>query len=569
MISRLCTNSYKFYLNNFKYYSTNSNNTHYKNNEKLLITTPIFYVNGPPHIGHLYTSLLADSVSRWQRFKGRNVLFMTGTDEHGGKVDEAAKKNGFTNTLEYCDSISNRFKSLFQLSQISNDDYIRTTEPRHKETVSELWKQLESKGFIYKGVYKGWYCSSDESFLTDDQVTEGMSLVTPTNPISKKTMISLESGHSVEWVQEENYMFRMSLFKERVLEWLDQGNKVYPQSYESQIRQMLTNKDGLKDLSISRPVSRIPWGISVPNDPTQTVYVWLDALSNYLTVTGYPKVNPNDPESHWKHACHIIGKDIIKFHSIYWPSFLLAAGYPLPEQILCHSHWTVNREKMSKSRGNVVDPLQAIEKFGLDPLRYFLLKGGGLENDGDYTEHEVNVCLTSDLANTFGNLISRSTSKSLHLTNQWPEVYIPCDKSESLDVELIESMNAMISNTQILFDKGNFKDGIYVIMKFLYKSNAYFNDVKPWTLVPKPQKSIQGDVKRLDQAMYLTMECIRITALLLAPIIPQSMSESLNHLGIPTNMRTIEQLKFGYDYQKHSTPLPNDSLILFKKIITK
>ncbi|EGC35595.1 hypothetical protein DICPUDRAFT_152073 [Dictyostelium purpureum] len=548
---------------NNKYYCTTTTNA--INKKKILITTPIFYVNGPPHIGHLYTALLGDAFARWNRFKGNDTYFMTGTDEHGMKVDEAAKKKGLK-TIDYCDSISNRFKELFKLSEIQYDDFIRTTEPRHRDAVTAMWNRLLEKGYIYKGVYKGWYCTSDESFLTDDQVMEGMSPITPNNPVSKKCMVSKESGHEVTWVEEENYMFKLSEFASKVENWIQDLNPIFPATHTKQLLAMISQ--GVRDLSISRPSSRITWGIPVPNDPSQTIYVWLDALTNYLTVTGYPKVDPNDPSSYWSNTHHIIGKDIIKFHCLYWPSFLMAAEYPVQKGVLCHAHWTVNREKMSKSRGNVVDPFESIQNYGLEVIRYFLLKGGGLEDDGDWSDHEISVRLKADLADTYGNLLSRCTGKPLHPSGHWPKS-VNLDESSTLltekDIQLLNHCKKLINGATVNFDKGDFKNGIYEILAFLYDCNGYIQEQKPWTLAPKPNRP-NADPVRLNTIMYIALEMIRIASLLLLPVIPSSATLALNQLDIPLDQRNHQNLKLGYDYfSRENNQIPQNSLILFKK----
>lgn len=489
---------------------------------------------------------------------------MTGTDEHGSKVDEAAKKNGLK-TIDYCDKISNRFRELFDKADIKYDDFIRTTEPRHKEAVTAIWNRLLERGYIYKGVYKGWYCTSDESFLTDDQVTEGMSPITPQNPISKKCMISLESGHEVNWIEEENYMFKLSEFSKTIENWFEEVKPIFPAIHVNLLRYMLSQ--GIKDLSISRPSSRIPWGIEVPNDPSQTIYVWLDALTNYLTVTGYPNVSPNSSQSHWSNATHIIGKDIIKFHSVYWPSFLIAADYPLPKSIICHAHWTVNREKMSKSRGNVVDPFLAIDNHGLELIRYFLLKGGGLENDGDWSEHELAVRFKSDLADTYGNLISRCTGKALNPSGEWPKSVTDTSLFTMDDQKLIENSSILVKSVSTHYDRGDFKSGIFEIMTFLYECNLYVQNQAPWKLVPKPNR-VGSDLIRLNTIIYIAIEMIRITSLLLSPIIPTSSNLTLNYLSIPLENRSNpSNFKFGYNYHQNQNnlKLPKEILILFHK----
>ncbi|KAK5580615.1 hypothetical protein RB653_000637 [Dictyostelium firmibasis] len=550
-------------INGIKYYCTS--NKQQDDKKKVLITTPIFYVNGPPHIGHLYTALLGDALGRWNRFIGNDTLFMTGTDEHGIKVEEAAKKNGLK-TIDYCDKISNRFRELFDKADIKYDDFIRTTEPRHREAVTTMWNRLLERGYIYKGVYKGWYCTSDESFLTDDQVTEGMSPITPQNPISKKCMVSLESGHEVNWIEEENYMFKLSEFSSTIENWFEEVKPIFPTIHVNLLRHMLSQ--GVKDLSISRPSSRISWGIPVPNDSTQTIYVWLDALTNYLTVTGYPKVSPTSPQSYWSNTTHIIGKDIIKFHSIYWPSFLKAADYPLPKSIICHAHWTVNREKMSKSRGNVVDPFTEIDNHGLELIRYFLLKGGGLENDGDWSEHELAVRFKADLADTYGNLISRCTGKSLNPSGEWPKSVVDHSLLKLEDQNLIDHSSRLVKSVSSHYDRGDFKSGIFEIMTFLYECNLYIQSQAPWTLVPKPNR-VGSDLIRLNTIIYVAIEMIRISSLLLLPIIPSSATLTLNHLSIPLEKRlNPSNFNFGYDYHHTNSlnsKIPNETLILFHK----
>lgn len=298
------------------------------------VTTPIFYVNASPHIGHLYTALVADSLIRWNQLKGKQTLFATGTDEHGLKIQQAADKAGLPPKV-YCDQVSATFKELFKKSNINYSTFIRTTDETHVKAVHHLWNTLDRNGFIYKGSYKGWYCVSDEAFLSDNDV---MDIETESGQTQK---VSKDSGHPVVWTEEDNYMFRLSHFRPQLLHWLDTNKGVIqPSKFERIVRSYI---ECLSDLSISRSRDRLSWGIPVPNDSSQVIYVWLDALTNYLTVTGYPG---DGCGQHWPADCQVVGQDILKFHAVYWPAFLLGAGLPLPKKIICHSHWTVNGVKV-------------------------------------------------------------------------------------------------------------------------------------------------------------------------------------------------------------------------------
>lgn len=323
-----------------------------------------------PHIGHLYSALITDAVFRYKNLKSSQSTvqgtFTTGTDEHGIKIQQAAQKNN-TPVAEYCDQISEKYKSLFRNFDINYTNYIRTTQQRHASAVGQFWTTLQDRGYLYKREYAGYYCVPDETFLTEAQLT--------TNPKTGEK-ISAESGHPVEWTQEENYMFKLGSVQEGILKWLSHGDRVHPKKFERILYDFLA--EPLPDISVSRPASRVHWGITVPGDDSQTIYVWLNALVNYLTCAGYPK----QEMSAWPPALQVIGKDILKFHGIYWPGFLIAADLEPPKQLLCHSHWTVDGQKMSKSKGNVVDPMQRAEQYTTEGLRYFLLREAVLHRDG-------------------------------------------------------------------------------------------------------------------------------------------------------------------------------------------
>jgi len=326
--------------------------------KKILITSPIYYVNGNPHIGHVYSNLLCDTLARYYRLKGDKVIFSTGTDEHGAKVEEAAIAKGIL-PQKFCDEVSAVFKQVFDDFGYSYDYFIRTTDSEHLLVVAEMWKRIKSNGDIYLGYHEGWYCQSDESFVTETQVS--------IDPNGVK--VSKESGRPVKWLKESNYKFRLSDYQDRLLKWLKSGPVVVPEYRKNEIIKFV--EGGLRDLSVSRPKNVLKWGIDVPDDPNHVIYVWLDALFNYYTVSLDPETK--EPTA-WPPDYHIIGKDILKFHAIYWPAFLMSAGLELPKKIVAHGWWTSGGQKMSKFLGNVVDPIKEVEKYTLDPFRFFLLR---------------------------------------------------------------------------------------------------------------------------------------------------------------------------------------------------
>lgn len=500
-----------------------------------MVTTPIFYVNGSPHIGHLYSALVADALARWHRMLGASTLFVTGTDEHGLKIQEAAKGKGKT-PAQFCDEVSEEFRSLMVQADISNDQFIRTTEERHKKAVHALWKLLEDRGYIYKGKYEGWYCVSDEAFLTPVQVADGVDK--QGNPCK----VSLESGHVVEWVVEENYKFKLSAFQKPLLRWLentDQGGSVIPRVRANELFGLLRERE-LQDLSISRIGSRIKWGIPVPSDDGHTIYVWLDALTNYLTAAGFPwdgeasAAMSVPPSSAWPADYHIIGKDIIRFHTIYWIAFLMAAELPLPKKIVAHAHWTVNRHKMSKSLGNVVTPNEIIGKYGLDPVRYFLLRDGGMVDDGDFSHETLVSKLNNDLADTLGNLFARLTAPSLN-----PAGLVPaCGDLTADDQAFVDRMQRLPDRVSEHYTNVEFGPGISAIFEILYDANKYLQDNEPWKLR-------KTDPRRCETVLYVALEAARLSALLLQPIMPRSAAKMLDMLGVAADERSAQALTYG------------------------
>eukprot|EP00943_MAST-04B_sp_MAST-4B-sp1_P009035 g9035.t1 len=519
------------------------------------VSTPIFYVNAKPHIGHLYTSLLADAYSRWCKIKGEKVLFSTGTDEHGLKVQEAAIANNQTPVI-FCDDISSKFSKTFDLFDIKYDDYIRTSEKRHSECVHKLWDTIWDNGYIYVGKHEGWYCTSDETFLPDSQVTTKMSEET-----NSEIKVSAESGHPVVWFSEENYMFRLSAFEKPIIEWLNSNQDViYPRSKYNEVKSfILTN--GLSDISISRKQSTVEWAIPVPKKydgettEAHSIYVWLDALANYLTVSGFGSTwnlsdvdagdvdgstlqNSKTAKYGWPATCHIVGKDILKFHAIYWPAFLLAAGLPLPKKIVAHGHWTVNNVKMSKSIGNVVDPIELFESYGVDPVRYFLLRDGNISNDGDFSSENLELRRDVELADTLGNLLTRATGKAMLPNGLVLPSPVPLNEFLEEDLRLRKSAERLFHIVPEYYDQFEFGNVIFEIMNVLRDTNRYFTMMEPWAIRKRVKNAIRNgengaemDAKRADTIVYNTLEVLRICTLLLQPIVPKISENILTYLN--------------------------------------
>jgi len=493
-----------------------------------LITTPIFYVNAEPHLGHLFTAVLADAGARWARLKGHDVIFATGTDEHGLKVQHAADAKGVS-AQAFCDTTSARFRSLFDQAGISYDRFVRTTDADHVEMVSSVWQELQRKGLIRMGHHEGWYCEGDEAFLTSQQVRKataedaavlGVTLPDDGDADAEPVMVSTESGRVVERVAEENYVFCLSQFEDVLQQWirrhetttaLDDGTAtaaaVIPTVVPSVRRREVCNmlKERLRDLSVSRLSCNVEWGIPVPGDATHTVYVWLDALVNYLTVTGrtLPELLAagDDDHVHWP-GTHVVGKDILKFHAIYWPAFLAGLGLPLPERVVAHGHWIVDNVKMSKSLGNVVDPYALLERHGRDESRYFLLQEGALQvcfgrgatvalvvfhrvglprtfhswcyfacwwrqYDAQFSHERVEERRRTELVSKLGNLVSRATAPVL-----LPNRVMPCALPEQWltadDVAFLECVQSTADSVATLYDELNFHQALGLVVELMY-----------------------------------------------------------------------------------------------------
>ncbi|GLE05127.1 hypothetical protein PINS_up014115 [Pythium insidiosum] len=496
------------------------------------ITTPIFYVNASPHIGHVHSAVLADALARWHAIKGDPVMFTTGTDEHGLKVQEAAEKAGTTDYKAFCDDVSSRFNAIFQQADVAYSRFVRTSDHDHHAAVAEFWRAIERNGHIYLGEHEAWYCKSDEAFLTETQVEDVVDPATG-EPLYK---ISKESGHRVEKFREENYKFRLSAFQDALLEWLDANpDVIVPRSRHNEVRAAVSA--GLRDVSVSRLREKIQWAIDVPDDARHCVYVWLDALTNYLTCSGYP----GEMKSAWPADYHIVGKDILKFHAIYWPAFLMAAGLPLPKKIVAHAHWTVDNVKMSKSLGNVVDPAKMMETYGADFVRYFLLREGVLNDDGDFSTTMLEERVNSELADTLGNLVSRSTAKAFLKTGELPPRPRSREDLREDDQALVDRGNALASEVTRLFETPDFSAGIREIVFFLHEVNRYFTANEPWVLSKRLREDPNDDAarERLHTVLYITIDSVRMATILLQPVIPQSTSKILDYLQVPTDKRLV------------------------------
>uniref|UniRef100_A0A8D3ALC3 Methionine--tRNA ligase, mitochondrial n=1 Tax=Scophthalmus maximus TaxID=52904 RepID=A0A8D3ALC3_SCOMX len=525
------------------------------------ITTPIFYVNASPHLGHLYSAVIADCLHRYKLLQGFNSKFATGTDEHGLKIQQAAEAAG-KDPLAFCTDVSERFKHLFSSCDISHTDYIRTTEPRHRRAVEHFWSVLWDKGLIYKGHYEGWYSTQDESFLTPSQVGDAV------DSSGKEIKVSLESGHKVEWMTEENYMFRLSAFRSQLLDWL-RGNPraVQPECFHQFVLQWLQHD--LPDLSVSRQRSRLQWGIPVPGDPEQTIYVWLDALVNYLTVAGYPEKH----NQWWNVVHHVVGKDILRFHAIYWPAFLLGAGLPLPQTIYVHSHWTAEGKKMSKSLGNVVDPLQRSQMFTTDGIRYFLLRQGVPDSDCDYTDRKVVKVLNAELVDSLGGLLNRCTAPGLNPAQVYPSFCpqsFPREQGGRAVVEdycMLAAVKDLPAVVEQHYESLHVYKALEAIATCVRQTNRFVQRHAPWKLDKRDIK----DQRWLDTIIHVSFECLRIYGTLLQPIVPELSNKLLSRLGVQPGERSWAALNFLPSYRGMECPfegraLGPDSGVLFSRL---
>ncbi|KAF0852691.1 mitochondrial methionyl-tRNA synthetase (MetRS) [Andalucia godoyi] len=511
---------------------------------RVFVTTPIFYVNGAPHLGHAYSLVLADVIARWHRLNGARVLLATGTDEHGKKVHEAAQSANMT-TMEFCTHNSNCFRSLALQLDCSQDDFIRTTESRHVESVHRLWDILQSKGYLYRGSYSGWYSVSDEEFLKEED----------TIVLEDGSRCSKLSGRPVELISELNWMFKLSAFRDEIKSIINSGKmQIVPASRKNEVLAYLDSDIG--DLSVSRPVARVPWGIPVPSrsfdiksadlsdDDRQVIYVWLDALANYLTVAGYP--SPRFVDS-WPPTHQVIGKDILKFHAVYWPAFLLAADLPFPKKIVCHAHWVVDGKKMSKSLGNVVEPCKYVDSIGMDRFRYFMMKESSLSQDSNFLRDLVFQKCNVDLADTLGNLLSRTLALLAKtdreaLAKQFFKLANPFVSQSAQETEIFSRINNLRETVHVYYDDGEISKVIEHILELLRLGNSYFSAARPWDTV-KPG----GDFALFSRTLLVSLEVLRASMIALSPIIPISAEKGISALAAK-DLSSAQHVRFGLPF---------------------
>ncbi|MEE2953489.1 MAG: methionine--tRNA ligase [Pseudomonadota bacterium] len=485
--------------------------------ERYYLTTAISYPNGKPHIGHAYELIATDALARFKRLDGYDVFFLTGTDEHGIKMLQNARAQGMT-PRELADANSAEFQRMAKSMGGSNDDFIRTSEARHRETCQAIWKRMEAAGDIYKDSYSGWYSVRDEAYYGEDETVlrEDGSRVGP-------------QGTPVEWIEEESYFFRLSKFQEPLLKLYEsQPDFIGPAERRNEVVSFV--KSGLRDLSVSR--TTFDWGIPVPGDEKHVMYVWVDALTNYLTATGYLEDKEGARAGFWPADLHVIGKDIVRFHTVYWPAFLMSAGLPLPKRVFAHGFLFNRGEKMSKSVGNVIDPFALVETYGLDRFRYFLLREVSFGQDGNYSHDAIVNRTNSELANDLGNLAQRSLSMiAKHCDAAVPEF----GEFTANDQAILDAASALLPKARMAADKQELHQILAAQIAVVSEANRYFAGEEPWALR-------KTDMARMQTVLYVTAEVLRQVAILMQPFIPESAGKLLDVLGIGETERSFTAL---------------------------
>jgi methionyl-tRNA synthetase len=483
------------------------------------VTTPIYYVNDSPHIGHAYTTLACDALARFMRLDGYDVHFLTGTDEHGQKVEKSAKLAG-KDPQTFTDEVSQRFRLLAQDMNYSHDDFIRTTERRHVEACQELWRRLKERGQIYLGSYSGWYAVRDEAYYAEDELE--------TRPDGRK--IAKASGAEAEWVEEPSYFFQLSEWQQPLLDHYEKHpDFIAPESRRNEVISFV--KSGLKDLSVSRTTFK--WGIPVPDDSEHIMYVWLDALTNYITAVGFPDINSETWLKYWPADLHMVGKDILRFHAVYWPAFLMAAGLEPPKRVFAHGWWTNEGQKISKSLGNVIDPYALVERYGLDQVRYFLLREVPFGNDGDFSHRAIVQRMNGDLANGLGNLGQRV----LAMINKSCDAKVPAHGAlTAADESLLAAAHALLPVVRPLMTAQQFHKALEAIWQVVTEADRYMDEQAPWSL----RKN--GDLARMGTVLYVLAETIRHLALLVQPFMPESASRILDQVAVGEGDRSFASI---------------------------
>ncbi len=476
------------------------------------VTTPIYYVNDMPHLGHAYPTVACDVLARFMRLDGRRVKFLTGTDEHGQKVEQSARASGIS-PQQFADQVSAAFRDMTRLLDISNDDFIRTTEPRHIRSVQAIWQELERRGEIYLGRFAGWYSVRDEAFYDETELVDGKA---PT-------------GAEVEWVEEENFFFRLSAWQDRLLAYYEANpDAIAPRSRRNEVTSFV--KAGLHDLSISR--TSFSWGIPVPGHPKHVIYVWLDALTNYISALGYPETGNAEFSAYWPSVLHIVGKDILRFHAVYWPAFLMAAGLDPPRRLFAHGWWTVEGRKMSKSLGNGIPPNVLVEKYGVDPARYFLMRELPFGSDGDFSHRAVVGRLNGDLANDFGNLAQRV----LVMINRNCGARVPePGEFSAADTELLDAARALLDIVRGHISEQAFHLALEAIWRVVGEANRHVDEQAPWALS-------RSDPARMGTVLYVLAETLRHLAILVQPFVPGAAAKLLDQLAVSETERHFAAL---------------------------
>ncbi|KAM9902751.1 hypothetical protein OXX79_003774 [Metschnikowia pulcherrima] len=524
------------------------------------VTTPIFYVNASPHLGHIYSMLLADTRVRWERLDPANeTYFLTGTDEHGLKIQAAAEKENVDPKI-FVDRVSQNFKTLASTFDVDANRFIRTTDSDHIIAVQHFWNDMLSKGLIYKGSHSGWYSVSDEAFYPETHTIEISDAKTG---LTKR--ISIETRNEVVFHKEENYFFRLSQFGDKLREHLDSNPTfVFPESKHRELVNSLKAED-LEDLSVSRPSSRLKWGISVPGDDSQKIYVWFDALVNYLTAAGYPKLDASSNMSIWPANTHIVGKDITRFHCVYWPIFLMAAGVRLPKQVLVHSHWLSEGVKMSKSLGNVVDPFELSERYSTDPTRFYLMENASVSNDCKFSEREIQNTHSS-LVNKWANICSRIGGAKFNLleavarqrNGRYDNINNVVSLLKNEDAQYtLELRDKLVQSIDSLYKDMDKEMHTYGQIRALHRwwetvelGNEFFQHCEPWRYqsASKPgEKNYEIHQTFANYAVYLCAEAGRVTSICALPFMPNLASKFLGHWNVSQERRTNKNAQFGLD----------------------
>ena len=481
------------------------------------VTTPIYYVNDVPHIGHMYTTLACDVLARFKRLDGHTVKFLTGTDEHGQKVEKAAAAAGLA-PQAFTDRVSGNFRELAERMNFSNDDFIRTTEPRHIAACQALWRRLLERGEIYLGSYAGWYAVRDEAFYSESELSIG--------PDGGRTA---PSGAPVDWVEEPSYFFRLSAWQERLLHFYESHpDFILPETRRNEVVSFV--RGGLQDLSISRTTFR--WGVPVPDDDAHIMYVWLDALTNYITAVGFPDTDTEAYRTFWPADVHMVGKDILRFHAVYWPAFLMAAGLEPPRRVFAHGWWTNEGQKISKSLGNVIEPLQLVETYGLDEVRYFMLREVPFGADGDFSRRAIVGRINGDLANDFGNLCQRVLSmvqRNCAGVVPEPGAFAPEDEA------LLASAQGLVAEVRASIEVQALHVALAQIWSVVAAANGYVDRQAPWALR-------KTDPARMGTVLYVLAEVIRHLGILMQPFTPSAAAKLLDQLCVPESRRSFAHL---------------------------